>query len=68
MARIEINKEKCKGCELCILYCPKGCIVKDKDINERGVYPVVFLEDKGKCTGCGFCALMCPDLCIKVYR
>lgn len=68
MPRIEIDKERCKGCELCLVYCPKVCIKLDNSINKRGVHPVFFSDEDNKCTGCSFCALICPDLCIKVYK
>jgi len=68
MAKIEIDKEKCKGCGLCILYCKKVCIEQDPVINKKGIHPVKFAEGKGKCTGCSFCAIICPEVCIKVYK
>ncbi|MDP6685348.1 MAG: 4Fe-4S dicluster domain-containing protein [Candidatus Omnitrophota bacterium] len=68
MPKIEINKERCKGCKLCIVHCPKACIKLDKALNKKGVYTVVFSEGKEKCTGCTFCALICPDSCIMVYK
>ena len=68
MPKIEIDKERCKGCQLCMTYCPKACIEEDKSINKKGVYPVLFLDREKKCTGCSFCAIICPDLCITVYR
>jgi len=67
MPKIEINKETCKGCQLCMFYCPKACIKLDNSINRKGVYPVV-PSGKDKCTGCAFCAIVCPDLCITVYK
>ena len=67
MARIEIDRNRCKGCELCKVYCPKGLVSMGKDLNDRGVYPALF-EDDGKCTGCMSCALMCPDAVIEVYK
>ena len=67
MPRIEIRRDKCKGCNLCVVHCPKSCIKLDDSLNERGIHPAVFLEDK-KCTGCGFCALVCPDLSIEVFK
>lgn len=67
MARIEIDKERCKGCELCCISCPEKLIVMEDSLNSRGVRPAKFL-DSGKCAGCKMCAIMCPDVCIKVYR
>ena len=67
MPRIEIDKERCKGCQLCMMYCPCSCIKLGSSLNERGVYPVLF-SDRDRCTGCSFCAIVCPDLCITVYK
>ncbi|PIW68631.1 MAG: tungsten formylmethanofuran dehydrogenase [Candidatus Omnitrophica bacterium CG12_big_fil_rev_8_21_14_0_65_42_8] len=67
MAEIKIDVEKCKGCGLCVLYCPKGLLAQSKSFNKKGVYPVEFIE-KDVCSGCSFCAIICPDMCITVYR
>jgi len=67
MAKIKIDREKCKACGLCILYCPQGSIIMDSKINKRGVKPAKFKKNS-KCTGCTFCALICPDAAIEVYK
>jgi 2-oxoglutarate ferredoxin oxidoreductase subunit delta len=72
--RIEINRERCKGCGLCILVCPKKKVEISPKLNTKGYYPACFLEedvvenDKIECTGCAMCAVMCPDVAIEVYR
>jgi len=63
--KIKINKHKCKGCEYCIMYCPKKCIELSHEINNRGVQYAVFV-DPVECIGCGICARVCPDVCIEV--
>ena len=83
MAKIKINKEKCKGCLLCISFCPKGLIVVDEALNKRGIRPVKFSSKAGlnkgtalpktkketsDCIGCSMCAIICPDCCIEVYK
>ena len=67
MSKITINREKCKGCLLCISVCPKGLICAEKELNRQGVKPVKFRET-GECLGCMLCAVICPDCCIEVYK
>ena len=64
---IEISRELCKGCELCIFFCPKGIISLSDELNASGYLPATF-KDNGECTGCAVCALVCPEVAIEVYR
>jgi len=66
MAKIKINKARCKGCYLCIANCPNGLIKVAEERGAKGVKPVVFKG--GKCTGCAMCAIVCPECIIEVYR
>lgn len=66
MGKIKINKDRCKGCYLCIVNCPNHLIKISADLNVKGVKAVTY--SGGKCTGCGMCALICPDCVIEVYR
>jgi len=78
MAKIIIDRDKCKGCLLCISFCPKGLISIDKDLNRRGVKPVKLSSQNGaaseargeaqECIACSMCAIICPDCCIEVYK
>lgn len=68
MARIIINQDGCKGCEMCVNACPRHIIALDKEkINEKGYHPAKLLDEE-KCTGCCSCAMMCPDCMIVVER
>lgn len=67
MAKIKIDKERCKACGLCIIYCPHNLIVAADDINKRGIRPAQ-LKKGAKCVGCAFCAIICPDNAIEVYK
>ncbi len=67
MGKIIIDKDECKGCELCSISCPEGVIAMDERLNTRGVRPAKFL-DIDKCTACQACAIICPDVCIEVYK
>ncbi|AOQ25103.1 NAD(P)H-quinone oxidoreductase subunit I [Moorella thermoacetica] len=65
---VKFDEERCKGCELCVAFCPKKIIHLDKDrMNSKGFHPAVVTEED-KCIACGFCAQMCPDVAIFVYR
>lgn len=65
-ATIIIDKELCKGCELCVLACPQKSLQLSEEINIKG-YRIVELS-YDNCTGCINCALVCPDSAIAVYR
>jgi 2-oxoglutarate ferredoxin oxidoreductase subunit delta len=58
--KLEIIEEWCKGCGVCVAFCPQ-------DVLEiRGIK--VAVKDMPKCTGCGICELICPDFAIKVFK
>jgi 2-oxoglutarate ferredoxin oxidoreductase subunit delta len=67
MGHIVIKEDRCKGCEICIHFCPKQCIVMSDRFNSKGHHPSEF-HDTGECTGCTVCAVMCPDVAIEVYK
>lgn len=58
---VEINKEWCKGCGICIEFCPYGVFVTDY----LG-YPKI--ANNEKCIGCRMCEFRCPDFAIKVTK
>ena len=69
MAKIKINRDRCKGCYLCVVNCPHGLIKIEAELGPKGVKPVYFAGSPGqKCTGCAMCAMVCPDCVIEVYK
>jgi len=64
---VVIDRERCKGCGLCIAACPKKVLAFSSELNSSG-YNVVHMEHPEDCIGCSFCALTCPDVAIEVYR
>ena len=62
-----IDKERCKGCGLCVANCPKSILTKAQDVNAQGAYYTVCV-DESQCIACGACALMCPDAAIEITR
>ena len=67
MADVKFREERCKGCGLCIIACPKKIIQLSTRINRSG-YTSAEIEDMDSCTGCSFCAEMCPDVVITVFK
>ncbi len=67
MPKVEFDRERCKGCELCVPVCPKDIVLMDDVINQKG-YRVATVREMDKCIGCAMCARMCPDTVIKVFK
>lgn len=65
MSYIEINKDKCKSCYLCVDVCPKKLIKKSDIIGKTGENVVEFVDLNNECLGCTQCALVCPDIAIE---
>lgn len=57
---IHIMRQWCKGCGVCVAFCPKKALSIDKD--EKACC------DEEKCIQCGICELYCPDLAIEVEK
>jgi 2-oxoglutarate ferredoxin oxidoreductase subunit delta len=64
--RIVIDTERCKGCGLCVIVCPKNSIVISDKSNKNGFFPAQ--ASNSDCTGCAMCAIICPEAIIEVYR
>lgn len=64
---IEIDKDLCKGCSVCIPECPKNVIELGSQFNKKG-WRYAVPERNDSCIGCKKCAMVCPDVAIRVLK
>ena len=64
--QVVIDRERCKGCELCRSFCPKQLIEMDTQVNAKGYCPAKMTRND-ECVGCTSCALVCPDCAIDIF-
>ena len=58
-ARVTVFANWCKGCGLCVAFCPQQVFEEDDES-----HPVVAHPER--CTFCNWCAMHCPDFAIVV--
>ena len=68
MGTIAIDTEVCKGCELCVHFCPKNLIDMADGFNSKGYQFARLVDEEQACSGCALCAKICPDVAIEVWR
>ena len=56
---VRVFQNWCKGCGLCIAFCPRQVLTEDAEH-----HPVVAHPDR--CVACHWCAIHCPDFAIVV--
>ena len=54
-----INNTWCKGCRICVEFCPRHALA----MNE---YEKAELVSPENCNMCGLCELRCPDFAIEI--
>jgi len=59
-AKIHIKTEWCKGCNICVEYCPTQVLEQKKK--------KVVVKNLEACTACMLCELRCPDFAIQVEK
>ena len=58
---ITVLKERCKGCGICVAFCPKKILALD-------TLGKIYVIDEKACINCGQCELRCPDYAIYVEK
>jgi len=61
--RVTVIKERCKGCRLCVTYCPRNVLHMSQTFNNKGYY-YPEAADEDACVNCHFCEVVCPDFAI----
>ncbi len=62
---VTIDEDYCKGCDICLDFCPSKVFETSDTINPRGYYqPLISANEH--CTGCKLCELICPELAIVI--
>ena len=64
---VVVDKEKCKGCNLCVVACSFDVLSLNKEVNSKG-YNYAYMLNPDACNGCTNCGMVCPDSCLTIYR
>lgn len=59
MSKLIIRTNRCKGCNVCVAFCPKKVLALD-------TLGKIYAVDENSCIQCGQCELRCPDFAIRV--
>jgi len=62
----QVKKKACKGCEICLSWCPQSAISMVSSGSETENKPSVAFIDSTNCIGCGECILACPSSAIQI--
>jgi 2-oxoglutarate ferredoxin oxidoreductase subunit delta len=63
--QVFIIPERCKGCEICIHFCPQAVLQVSTGTNSKGYhYPEIAIGKEAACVHCEFCSLVCPEFAI----
>ena len=61
----DIDRDRCKGCGLCIGVCPKNVLEISDQVNKKGYFPA-FQARPEDCICCAMCCTLCPDVAISI--
>ncbi len=65
LGEVFLIPERCKGCNLCIHFCPKQVLKESPGTNAKGYhYPEIVADMESACVNCEFCTMVCPEFAI----
>jgi 2-oxoglutarate ferredoxin oxidoreductase subunit delta len=63
--KVYILPERCKECQMCIVFCPREVLEISHQKNNKGYhYPEIAPGKEVACVHCEFCSLVCPEFAI----
>lgn len=63
--QVYVIPDRCKGCNICIEFCPKDVLRESEAVNAKGYHYPEVVEGKGEdCVHCEFCTMVCPEFAI----
>lgn len=64
---VQLDPERCRGCELCLEICPNELFAPGQEPNAQGYFPVQ-MNYADYCINCLRCVQICPDLAFDVPK
>ncbi len=58
VTEIRIDHGRCKGCEICVAFCPKDVLAMKEQKS--------IVVDLPACIACELCVLRCPDFAVEL--
>ena len=64
---VKIDENYCKGCQLCVVNCPKNIMAVSSAVNAKGQH-TAYCKSPEECIGCKSCGIVCPDAAVTIIK